>query len=135
MWNELITKKDVVLFNQELSFFHDSCLKELCFSTGGFVDEDLSMNVLSNPIARLVFQRQYKDISAFEMEFRDVIKINIQPVSENEGVDIIQTKLYYDGDVFFWSENDYEYSECDSCRRIWIAARKVRWKSLDNSMG
>lgn len=57
LWNEIITQEDVKNFNEIIGNFHDSCLKEMCFSSGGYVSTDLKMNVLSNPIARFLFQR------------------------------------------------------------------------------
>lgn len=36
-WNHIITQKEVDELNELFENFHDCCLKELCFSTGGFV--------------------------------------------------------------------------------------------------
>lgn len=35
LWNEIITQEDVKNFNDLFGGFHDSCLKEMCFSSGG----------------------------------------------------------------------------------------------------
>lgn len=101
LWNEIITQEDVKNFNEIIGNFHDSCLKEMCFSSGGYVSTDLKMNVLSNPIARFLFQRQSKNPSSIEVEFSNIIQINIKPVSENDGVDIINTHLYLEDKIFF----------------------------------
>lgn len=134
-WNEIKNQIDVDNFNENFGYFHDSCLKELWFSTGGYVNEECRMNPISNPIARLIFQRQSKKLSIIEMEFKDVLQINVKPAPVNHGVDIIQTHLYYENGVFFLSDKDYEYSENEKDKSTWIAAQTVRWKKIENGLG
>lgn len=69
------------------------------------------------------------------MEFTEIIQINIKPVKENEGVDIITTNLYLDNGIFFLSERDYEYSDYKKNERTWIAAKKVCWRERDDLLG
>lgn len=56
-WNVVRTQEDVTVLNEIYGNFHDCCLKEVCFSTGGYVTENFAMNVLGLPIARFLFQR------------------------------------------------------------------------------
>jgi hypothetical protein len=134
-WNEIKNQIEVDSFNECFGYFHDSCLKELWFSTGGYVNKDYRMNPISNPIARLIFQRQSEQLSIIEIEFKDVIQINVRPVPINYGVDIIQTHMYFENGVFFLSDKDYEYSENGKDKSTWIAAKKVRWRKIDNGLG
>lgn len=73
----------------------------MCFSSGGYVSADLRMDVKSNPIARFLFQRQWEDPAVIEVEFSNIVQINIKPASENNGVDIIRTHLYLEDEMFF----------------------------------
>ena len=134
-WNSVKTQMDVDNLNILFGNFHDCCLKELCFSTGGFVDKNYAMAVTSLPVARLLFQRQARDPAVIEIEFKHVIQINIKPVKENEEVDIIATQLYFKDGIFFWSERDFEFHEKEKDESTWIAARSVRWRVKDNALG
>lgn len=135
LWNEIITQEDVKNFNDLFGGFHDSCLKEMCFSSGGWVSVDLRMDVQSNPIARFLFQRQWEDPSVIEVEFSKIIQINIKPVPESDGVDIIRTHLYLEDDIFFWSEKDYQFWREDKDRCTWIASKVVKWRERDDLLG
>ncbi len=134
-WNRVTSQEDVNYLNEVFGNFHDSCLKEICFSTGGYVSDNLSMNVISLPIARFLFQRQMKNPSVIEMEFKEIIQINIKPVEKDYGVDIISTHLYLKNGIFFWSENDYEFHENDKDMYTWIAARFVQWRVRNEFLG
>lgn len=134
-WNCVRTQADVNRLNELFGNFHDSCLKELCFSTGGFVSETGAMNVVGCPVARLLFQRQENKPSVIELEFANVVQINIKPVDENQGVDIICAHLYFEDGIFFWSEKDYEYHEKGKDGSTWIAAKAVRWRVRESALG
>lgn len=135
LWNEIVTQEDVKAFNDNFGIFHDACLKEMCFSSGGWVSDDLRMSVLSNPVARFLFQRQFRNPSAIEVEFSDIIQINIRPVPSDNGVDLRETHLYLDNGIFFWSERDYEFLEEGKDKCTWIAAKVVKWRERDDTLG
>ena len=135
LWNEIITQEDVKTFNNIFGEFHDSCLKEMCFSSGGYVSADLRMAVQSNPIARFLFQRQWEDPAVIEVEFSNIVQINIKPASQNNGVDIIRTHLYLEDEMFFWSEKDYQFWRKDKDRCTWIASKAVKWRVRDELLG
>ena len=99
-WKCIKTQAEVDELNELFGNFHDACLKELCFSTGGFVSDNYTMQVISTPAARLLFQRQKRDPAVIELEFSGVLQINIKPVGENEGVDIFSTHLYWTEEIF-----------------------------------
>lgn len=134
-WNIIKTQEDVEFLNDLFGNFHDCCLKETCFTTGGFVSKNYAMNVLSTPVARFLLQRQIEKPAVIELEFSEVIQINIKPVDINQGVDIICTHLYLKNGLFFWSEKDYEYHEKNKDMSTWIVARAVKWRQRDDLLG
>lgn len=135
VWKRVRSQEDVDCMNETFGEFHDCCLKEVSFSTGGYVSEDLSMNVIGFPTARFLFQRQMRNPSVIEIEFRDIIQINIKPVEKNQGVDIIGAHLYLQDDIFFWSEKDYEFHDGNKDTYTWIAARFTQWRERDDLLG
>lgn len=43
MWNEIIDNDTLLSFMEEMGFFHDSCIKELKYSSGAYVADDSAM--------------------------------------------------------------------------------------------
>ena len=48
MWNEITTAEDIVNFMNMFGYFHDSCIKEIKYVNGAFVNEDLGMHPINN---------------------------------------------------------------------------------------
>ena len=134
-WIELNSVKDVEHLNDLFGCFHDSYLKEMCFSSGCYIDEDLSMHEYNNPIARFLFQRQWSNPSVIEIEFRDVLQINKKPAKENEFSDIICSHIYLEDGIFFWNSSDYEIHDDGKDDYTWISAKKVCWRISDELLG
>lgn len=134
-WRIVKSQEDVERMNETFGEFHDCCLKEVSFSTGGYVSDNFTMNVISLPAARFLFQRQIKNPSVIEVEFKDVKQINIKPAEKDQGVDIIATHLYLKNGIFFWSEKDYEFHESGKDAYTWIAAQFVQWRERDDLLG
>lgn len=73
------TKEDANELNTLFCFFHDSVLKEICFDVGFCIEKDFNMKETNVPISKFIFQRIYEEPAVIEMEFKDVIHINIHP--------------------------------------------------------
>lgn len=134
-WNNIKSQTDVEHVNNLYDNFHDSYLKELCYSSGSYVNTDHSMNERNEPVARLLFQRRWENPSVIELEFSDVIQINIKPEKKNEFTYINTTHLYLYNGIFFWSAGDYEIHENGKDAHTWIAAMQVKWRIRDDLLG
>ncbi|AOY76024.1 hypothetical protein [Clostridium formicaceticum] len=134
-WKVIESKSDVDYLNDIFGNFHDSYLKEMCFSSGSYIREDLSMYECNSPVARFLFQRQWENPAVIEIEFRDVIQINIKPEEKDQFTDIVTAHLYFDNNVFFWSTRDYEIHEDGKDNHTWIAAKFVQWRVRDEFLG
>lgn len=44
MWKELRTQHEIDNFMKEIIGFHDSCIKEIKYSSGAYVEKNLSMS-------------------------------------------------------------------------------------------
>lgn len=134
-WNQVISEQDVRNINDFYDNFHDTYLKEICYSTGSYVSEDLQMYEKNEPTARFLFQRPYGNPSVLEIEFCEVIQLNIKPVDKSQFTDILISHLYLECGIFFWSTKDYELQEADKESHTWIAAKSVRWRIRDDLLG
>lgn len=134
-WRIIKSKDDVDYLNDIFDNFHDSYLKEMCFSSGSYIQKDLSMYENNKPVARFLFQRLWENPSVIEIEFRNIIQINIKPEGENQFTDIMITHLYLDNNIFFWSTRDYEINDDRKDNHTWIAAKFVQWRVCDELLG
>lgn len=134
-WQIIKSQADVDYLNDAFDNFHDSYLKELCFSSGSYINLDRSMNENNEPIARFLFQRQWENPSVIEIEFKDVIQLNVKPEDKDEFTYISIAHLYLHNDTFFWSARDYEIHEDGKDAYTWVAAKQARWRVRDELMG
>ena len=68
MWNDIANENDLKNFMDAMYGFHDSCIKEIKYISGAYVNEKLSMSpVNSQRILSVIIQRQFEDPSAIEM--------------------------------------------------------------------
>ena len=76
-------KKDMEKLMEEYNYFHDSCISEISYESGAYVNEDLSMNPINDKrILKIVFQRQ-ENPRNLEIKFKKLVKLNLTPESED----------------------------------------------------
>lgn len=70
MWKEILNEDDVNDLLESVNFFHDSCIKELKYYSGAFVDDKLLMYPVNDQRRLIVaFQQQSEDHSLVLLEF------------------------------------------------------------------
>ena len=132
-WNEVKSKNEADYLNDIFGIFHDSLLKEICFDLGDYIQENFTMNAMEGvACARFLFQRIYKEPSVIEIEFRDVIQINIQPEDIRC---ILEARLHFQNDIFYWNSFDCPYENPDKEYNTWITAKGVSWRVRDELLG
>ena len=66
-WNEITDENSLKEFMERVSFFHDSCIKEMHYLSGAYVNENLDMYPVNDRrILRVIIQRQYEEDSMIE---------------------------------------------------------------------
>lgn len=76
----LTTQEDIKDFMNNFNYFHDSCIKEIKYISGGFVGEEKAMFPLnSKRIVSIIFQSQNAKYSVIEMQFSFITKLNLEP--------------------------------------------------------
>lgn len=136
-WHEIHSKKDIDKLMEFYGEFHDSCIKEIRYVSGAFVDEDRSMYpVDSERILSVVFQSQEKGVGALELMFIGLNKLSLVPRKENYDCIILEASLVqYDG-LFYWSEwSDFTIADINEVEGTWISAKKIAWRQIPNGLG
>lgn len=131
-WNIIKSDKDINELLCRFNHFHDSVLKEMNYSSGSFIEEDLNMIMVNNPKAHLIFQRQESELPMIELLIEDIININIKPRDSSYTPEIYRAELYKKEDVIYWSE-DVDYTNKNDC--FWFAAKLMRWRERKNHFG
>ena len=95
MWNDIRDEKTLEEFMESMDFFHDSCMKEMKYVSGAYVEEDLGMYPVNDRrILNVIIQRQYEENSMIEMEFSGMKYLQLKPVSGR--VDRGNPRCHYD---------------------------------------
>ena len=137
MWNEINNDNDLVSFMNRICFFHDSCIKELKYLSGAYVEENLSMYPVNDcRILKVVIQRQFNDIAMIEMEFEGLRFLKLFPNDEKYTCEILDSTMILKNDCIYWCDcGGLSEIDLDNYSGTMICASKLRWRSIDKCMG
>jgi hypothetical protein len=126
--NDLMTK-----FNG----FHDSCIKEIKYISGAFVDQNGAINPFDSiRTITAIFQSQGAIVKAIEMKFEKVVRLNLCPKGEMEDAVIYGASIVCHNGLLYWSSLcDIKLSELENNDYTWISSEKISWRALDNCLG
>src|SRR5215475_15356042 len=104
-WQCIATQADVeglmFLFGDH---FHDACLREIHVSTGNYVEENLSMHVDWRTTVHMLVQRQFRNPSAIELRFEEVVGLHVSPPPQNCDASIFHAAFFLRERVWYWAE-------------------------------
>ena len=132
MWNEIVCKKDLDSFMNIMCGFHDSCVKEIKYISGAYVNEKLSMSpVNSQRVLCVIIQRQFGDPSAIEIKY-----LKLFPNGENYTCEILDASMIIKEDCIYWCDcGGLSEKDIESYTGTTICASKVRWRAADEYIG
>ena len=83
MWQEIKTEMELQTFMEKLHFFHDSCIKEIQYISGAYVNAELRMHAINDRrLLRVLVQRQCAELATLELEFGGLKYMNLIPLDE-----------------------------------------------------
>lgn len=134
---EIKDKKDIETLMKEFNWFHDSCIKELKYFSGGYVDEDGSMYPFnSSRCVTIIFQSQNAKARTIEMKFDLIRKLNLSPKDEEYDCIIYGASLKKIDNIFYWSEcENFKLEDMHEEYLTWISSQRVSWRILENALG
>lgn len=136
-YKEIRTMDDVLEFMNLFNHFHDSCLKELKYVSGSYVNPDLSM-VASDSLKTIsaVFHSQNPNLSSIEIVFLDVERLCLVPRLDHYDSIILGAHFSLMDGIFYWAEyDDFDYHRSTEFNGTWVQCKGVKWKSLCDSLG
>lgn len=138
----LTNENDIENFMKLYGYFHDSCIKELKYESGMYVNSNLSMQPINDKRnLNIIFQRQFSTFSTIEMVFEGLVCLHLNPSSSDmDGIINSAYMCIKDGEVL-WLDSDNFNKEIDSkelnklSNITWIKAENVKYRIMDNYLG
>ncbi len=136
MWNKIETESDILNFMKLMNNLSDSCIKEIKYVSGGYVNEDLSMHAQnSKRYLNICFQRQYSSFSTIELMFHGVKKFNMVPRNEHQDCVIYDSSFIKNHNLFYWADyEELDISNIDDYGTL-VIADQVYWRSINTGLG
>lgn len=122
-WKKIMTESDINEFMNLFDNFHDSCIKEISYSSGTYVDDDFSMIMNVEPTAKIVIQRQSEFMTSIEFLLEGVTKLHINN-DLHATLEIFKAKFFKKNDLFYWFENDDDENSTN------FVCETIRWRII-----
>ena len=130
MWKELRTQHEIDNFMKEIIGFHDSCIKEIKYSSGAYVEKNLSMSPVNAKRTLTVL------ISALELEFSELEYIRMYPVNPDYTCEILDASFFVKDGLIYWCDNgDVKEDDIHNYKGTVICSKKVRWRNASELIG
>lgn len=137
MWQQIHDNKDLELFMNHINSFHDSCIKEIRYFSGAYVDADLSMYPINDRrLLNVVIQRQSLCNSMIEMEFWGLKYLKLCPTDADFTCEIHDSTMLFDKGCIYWCDcGGLSKVTLNNYNGTIICAMGLRWRPIDNCMG
>ena len=137
MWREIATFEELNLVFESMYHFHDSCIKEIKYVSGAYVDTDLGMYPINDKRKlSIIVQRQFQENSMIEIEFEGLIRANIVPVNPSHTCEILDSKMFLTNNSIVWCDSEYvtedNYFDYDG---MLICAERMKWREVTGFLG
>ena len=136
-WLEIKNSDDICQFMEQMCYFHDSCIKELKYVSGAYVNDELSMYPINNArTLKIVIQRQYDNPSMIELQFEDLKFMKLFPAGIEYTCEMQGATLLIMDNYIYWGDSD-ELSEKNfkDYDGTLICAKRLRWRAIDGCRG
>lgn len=137
MWHEIRTEEDITFLMETVGYFHDSCLKELKYVSGAYVNADLSMHPINDTRElKIIIQRQDDNPSAIELVFSGLNNCKLFPSNEQFTCEILDATLLWKGSNILWADcGGLSLEEIEKYDGTVISATGLRWRAVSEWIG
>lgn len=137
MWHSVRTKDDITFLMETVGYFHDSCLKELKYVSGAYVNADLSMHPINDTRElKMIIQRQDDNPSAIELVFLGLNYCKLFPSNEQFTCEILDATLFWEDGNILWADcGGLSLEEIEKYDGTVISAAGLRWRAVSEWIG
>ncbi len=138
-WTEIKTQNDIDYFMEITGNLHDSCLKELKYLSGMFVDDKNSMQAVNcKRQIHMILQSQWEP-HTIEIIFDKISSMHLNPPDENYDGIIMGAQIVIEDDNLVWFDSDdfqNSYNELYNQQFVtYIKSEKIKWKIHNEYIG
>ena len=132
MWNDISTNDQAQEFMESIFYFHDSCIKEMRYVSGAYVNEELGMYPINEKRSlSVIIQRQFEDIPVLELEFGGLDHMYLRPIDPGHTCEILDATLLVKGDRIYWCDwGGIHEDELEGYNGTLICSETLRWRAL-----
>ncbi|HIT34020.1 MAG TPA: hypothetical protein IAC31_05265 [Candidatus Faecousia intestinigallinarum] len=136
-WREISSAAQAEAFVRQVAGFHDSCVKELHYLSGAYVNADLAMHpVNESRRLRMVMQQQNGALPAYEMEFSRLLWLKLAPSDEAYTCEILDASLFFQEGQIYWCDcGGLGVEDLTAYSGTVICAEALRWRPLAGALG
>lgn len=137
MWKEIDTNEDLTKFMNMVCSFHDGCIKELKYTSGAYVDTNLSMHPVNDlRRLRIIIQCQREKHAMIELEFEGLKFLNLYPIDDMYTCEILDSSMFFKDGLIYWCDQKASpTTDLENFKGTLICASKLRWRSVENNIG
>ena len=134
---EINTNCDIELLMNEFGWFHDSCIKEMVYISGGYVEENGAMYPFDSvKCVIIVFQSQDAKYRTIEVKFEGVEQMNLVPKQDDYDNIIYEASLIKNNGLFYWAEwCNFKVNDSNNTSGTWISSKKISWRPIEFKKG
>lgn len=136
-FKKIKNQDDIKELMDEFGYFHDSCIKEMVYVSGGYVDVKVKESnramypFNSKRSLSIIFQSQNAKYPVIEMKFDLIQKLNLYPKNEEYDCVIYDASLVQIGEMYYWSEwGDFKLEDISEAEATWVSSKEVSWRKL-----
>ncbi|MBQ8975697.1 MAG: hypothetical protein IJ072_08275 [Oscillospiraceae bacterium] len=137
MWNYINDALSIKAFMEKVDYFHDSCIKEMKYLSGAYVQEHFSMYPVNDKrLLCVVIQLQKRELPMIELVFEGLRYLKLFPADEEYTCEILDSAMFLKDDCIYWCDSgDICEENLNSYEGTLICAKKLKWRIVEGCMG
>lgn len=136
MWHKISNEKELKDFMSKMWSFHDSCIKEMKYVSGAYVNEELSMQAVNTKRSlSVIIQRQDRENTTIEMVFEKLKFLKMFPPDEKYSCEILGATMFFRDGYVYWCDDDITDADIETFEGTVICASSLSWRSVEKGTG
>lgn len=130
MWYSINTEEELLNFMKKMHSFHDACINEMKYTSGAYVDDNLSMHPINDKrLLRVIVQQQSAEFRMIELEFVGLKYLKLFPIPTEYTCEIESSAFFWKNGEIYWHEHAYTVNSSeDVADGLILCASALRWR-------
>ncbi len=133
MFKSVDSLSDIKELMEMVCYFHDSCIKEMHYVSGAYMDKKGMYPLNDKRILRIIIQTPINGIDDVELEFSELEYLKLFPLIDYT-CEIFGASIFLKDSCFIFCENDdIPLEDIEEYEGTVICAKKLRWRCSGES--